>query len=292
MADINRRLKGNVRGDFFVDNSCIDCDACRQIAPETFAEHDYQSVVYRQPITPASLHRALMALVACPTGSIGTVKKHEIKAAIANFPQLISKDVYYCGFTSRHSYGASSYLIVRPQGNVLVDSPRFSLPLVKRLQDMGGVRWMFLTHKDDVADHELFHRRLNCQRVMHSTDVGQSTLSIERKIAGSEPVVLDPDLTAIPVPGHTRGHMCLLYREKFLFSGDHLAWDEESQELYAFHDYCWYSWPEQIRSMEKLLDSSFEWVLPGHGQRYHAASREQMKRKLLACIQHMKEPGY
>lgn len=39
MALIERRLPENVDGEFFVDDSCIDCDACRQIAPETFRDH-------------------------------------------------------------------------------------------------------------------------------------------------------------------------------------------------------------------------------------------------------------
>lgn len=290
MADIRHRLEENTDGDFFVDSSCIDCDACRQIAPETFGDHAGQAVVYHQPATPESLHRALMALVTCPTGSIGTMKRYALKPAIAEFPQRIAEDVYYCGFASRRSYGAASYLIVRPEGNVLVDSPRFSAQLAKRLEEMGGVQWMFLTHQDDVADHDQFHSRFGCQRVMHSADVGQRLRAIERKIDGNEAVALDADLIAIPVPGHTQGHMCLLYRKTFLFTGDHLAWDEETEALYAFRDYCWYSWPEQIRSMEKLLRFDFEWVLPGHGRRHHASSREEMRRKLLSCVEWMKEP--
>jgi ferredoxin len=38
MANAGLRLAENAPGDFFVDSTCIDCDACRQIAPETFAE--------------------------------------------------------------------------------------------------------------------------------------------------------------------------------------------------------------------------------------------------------------
>ena len=39
MALLERRVDENVDGDFFVDDSCIDCDACRQIAPATFRDH-------------------------------------------------------------------------------------------------------------------------------------------------------------------------------------------------------------------------------------------------------------
>jgi ferredoxin len=37
MADVKKILPENVKGEFFVDSTCIDCDACRQLAPEVFA---------------------------------------------------------------------------------------------------------------------------------------------------------------------------------------------------------------------------------------------------------------
>ncbi|HEX9596255.1 MAG TPA: ferredoxin, partial [Anaerolineales bacterium] len=82
MAQIAQRLPENAEGDLFVDASCIDCDACRQIAPAVFREHHDQSIVYQQPRTPEELQRALMALVACPTASIGTVSKRSARAAV------------------------------------------------------------------------------------------------------------------------------------------------------------------------------------------------------------------
>jgi 4Fe-4S single cluster domain of Ferredoxin I len=38
MANLKKRVPENVLGDFFVDSRCIDCDACRQIAPSVFGE--------------------------------------------------------------------------------------------------------------------------------------------------------------------------------------------------------------------------------------------------------------
>jgi hypothetical protein len=48
---------------------------------------------------------------------------------------------------SIHSIACESYLIVRPEGNVMVDTPRFNPVLAKRLQELGGVKYIFLTHK-------------------------------------------------------------------------------------------------------------------------------------------------
>ncbi|HEY6122706.1 MAG TPA: MBL fold metallo-hydrolase [Pyrinomonadaceae bacterium] len=290
MASVQKRLPENVPGDFFVDTSCIDCDACRQIAPNTFKDAGDYSIVYHQPETVEQSKRALMSLVACPTGSIGTLGKHDFRTGIDAFPSLIDENIYFCGYTSESSFGAWSYLIRRPDlegGNILVDSPRFATQLVKRLTESGGVRKMFLTHRDDVADHEKFAKKFGCERVMHAAD-GARRLGIERAIEGDADVRLDDELTVIATPGHTRGHAVLLYKNKFLFTGDHLAWSPTRETLTAFRSVNWYSWPEQIRSMEKLLAYDFEWVLPGHG-RIHHDSCENMRAHLTRCIAWMKE---
>jgi len=289
MANLALRLPENIPGDFFVDSTCIDCDACRQIAPATFGEDGDYSVVHHQPQTDEEVHRAMMALVACPTASIGSVEHHDAHLGIDAFPEQIADNIFYCGFNAESSFGAWSYLVVRPEsegGNVLVDSPRFATQLVKRIEAMGGVRTMFLTHKDDVADHQRWADRFNCQRVMHADD-GAQRLGVEQIITGEDAVKIDSDLIAIPVPGHTRGHAVLLYRNKFLFTGDHLAWSPNRNSLIAFRSACWYSWTEQTRSMQRLLDYDFEWVLPGHGRIHHDSARK-MRAQLERCIEWMK----
>ena len=81
---------------------------------------------------------------------------------------------------------------------------------------------MFLSHADDVADHAAFQRKFGCERILHGADVRATTRSVETKLAGTDPVRLDDDLLAIPVPGHTRGSTALLYKDEILFTGDHL----------------------------------------------------------------------
>jgi len=288
VASLQQRLPENVPGDFFVDSTCIDCDTCSQLAPEIFHDHGEQCSVYHQPETAAETERAMMALVSCPTGSIGTTERHNAHLGIDAFPLLLEDNVYFCGFTSESSFGAWSYLITRPPsegGNVLIDSPRFASQLLKRIDALGGVSRMLLTHKDDVADHELFRKRFHCERVMHADD-GAARLGIEQVIRGEEPFQLDDDLLVIPTPGHTRGHVVYLYRNKFLFTGDHLAWLPARQTLTAFRSVAWYSWAEQTRSMANLLNYEFEWVLPGHGDIHHD-NAPTMHDHLARCVSWM-----
>jgi glyoxylase-like metal-dependent hydrolase (beta-lactamase superfamily II)/ferredoxin len=288
MAFKDQRRSENVSGDFFVDHSCIDCDLCRQIAPATFKRIGEQSAVYQQPGTAEAELASLKALVTCPTSSIGTLERHDAKPAVAAFPDLIEENVYFCGFAAESSFGASSYFIKRVKGNVLVDSPRFARPLVKQIEESGGVQLMFLTHRDDVADHERWASHFKAERILHSNDIGRSTVKIERVITGRETFQLEDDLWIIPTPGHTRGHMALLYRHRYLFTGDHLWWSPNCNSLYASPRVCWYDWEEQTRSMERLLDYDFEWILPGHGRRYQAVNPIQMREKLKDCIELMR----
>jgi len=284
MANLNLRRPQNNSGDFYVDSTCIDCDTCRWMTPEVFNRAAGKSVVYHQPENEIERLRSLQALLACPTSSIGIVEKpKDIKEAQLSFPIPVAENVYHCGYHAENSYGAASYLITRPEGNILVDSPRFTPPLVKRLEELGEIRYMYLTHRDDVADHQKFHEHFGCDRILHSDDISADTRNVEIQLSGTEPYSVDSDLLVIPVPGHSKGHTVLLYANKFLFTGDHLAWSDSRQQLVGFPDVCWYSWSKQVESMRRLLDYNFEWVLPGHGRRYHADA-ETMHEQMEKCV--------
>jgi ferredoxin len=100
MANPRKRVQENVPGDFFVDSTCIDCDACRQIAPSVFGEAADTSFVKAQPVSTDERRRAIRALLACPTGSIGCLGSDDPKAVMTDFPLVAEEPVYYCGFNS------------------------------------------------------------------------------------------------------------------------------------------------------------------------------------------------
>ena len=228
-----------------------------------------------------------MAILACPVAAIGSEEKRDLRAARAAFPDPIEYPVHHCGYHSEDSFGAASYLILRGDGNVLVDSPRFAGPLVERIEALGGLRYMYLTHMDDVADHARFQAHFGCERILHAADIRPGTRNVEIKVDGDEPVQLAPDLTLIPTPGHTRGSMCLLFDDRFLFTGDHIAWSPTLGQIYAFRGVCWYDWGALTRSVERLSDYRFEWILPGHGFRCHFDAAE-MPGELARCLDWMK----
>ena len=148
------------------------------------------------------------------------------------------------------------------------------------------VRARFSTERWEafVADHAVFARRFGCRRILHADDASAGTRDVETLLRGRDPIRLDVDLVAIPVPGHTRGSTALLYRDEFLFTGDHLWWDADEGGLHASRSVCWWSWSEQKQSLRRLLERSFRAVLPGHGGRRIAASPEAMRAELRALI--------
>src|SRR5207244_740764 len=141
VASSKQRLPDNAPGPFFVDATCIDCDTCRVLAGDVFGDGEGHARVVRQPVDEAARLRAGMALVSCPTSSIGCEPKPSLDAAIAAFPAWVAAEdmpltapgethpvpgalaVGHAGFASADSYGATSWLLRRPGGNVLVDSP-------------------------------------------------------------------------------------------------------------------------------------------------------------------------
>ncbi|MBU6432258.1 MAG: ferredoxin [Nitrospirae bacterium] len=284
MADQKKRLDSNVVGDFYVDGTCINCDTCRQLAPTSFEEVGDFSAVTRQPADERQMHQAYQALLACPVGSIGTEHSDtsRLKEAMASYPLHLEGGVSYCGFNSEKSFGANSFFIEHPDGNWLVDSPRYLTHLVEAFERKGGIAYIFLTHKDDVADAERYAARFGAKRIIHRADFDAAP-DAEWVIEEADSIQVMPQFQVIPVPGHTAGSMALLYKEQFLFTGDHLWWDSRQQMLRAPSQLVWRK-RVLLDSIQKLLDYRFEWVLAGHGDRTRLPV-DEMRVQLRALVE-------
>ncbi len=73
MAELTDRYEDNVIGRYFVDTQCIDCDLCRETAPNNFtrqAEEGY-SYVYKQPEDDLEEKECKEAMENCPVEAIG-----------------------------------------------------------------------------------------------------------------------------------------------------------------------------------------------------------------------------
>ncbi len=73
MADKEDKNSENVGGAFYVDSQCIDCDLCRETAPNNFTREDDEgySYLYKQPENDDEREQCVEAMEGCPVEAIG-----------------------------------------------------------------------------------------------------------------------------------------------------------------------------------------------------------------------------
>ena len=73
MADVDSKYEDNAPGKFYVDEECIDCDLCRETAPNCFNRNDDggYSFVTKQPEGEEEEELCREAMEGCPVEAIG-----------------------------------------------------------------------------------------------------------------------------------------------------------------------------------------------------------------------------
>ena len=102
---------------------------------------------------------------------------------------------------------------------------------------------------------------------------------------------LQAGFLAVPTPGHTKGSVVFLLDERWLFTGDSLAWSHERSDLTAFRGACWYSWEAQTASLALLAERHrFAVVLLGHGARV-LGDADDLHQRLVHLVERMRRPA-
>lgn len=263
MARLDRIHQLNVAGEWFVDTRCIDCDVARQWAPGLIAaDDDGLSYLARQPSDPEEEAAMWRAAAACPTQSIGNRSARQPPNPA--FPFELTPGVLAMGHNDRSSFGAHSYLIARKQGNLLVDSPRYLRSLAERIDELGGIAHVLLSHRDDVADADRWAERYNARVWIHGADAAAAPFATD-VVDGDAAITVTEGVTLVPVAGHTRGSVVFQVDERWLFTGDTLHWNRRRGQLDVFPRQTWYSWDRLADAMDVLARLRVEWVFPGHG---------------------------
>ena len=287
MDDDAARNPEGAEGDWFIDRRCIDCAASRHVAPGLIVRRGDYSVFARQPGTPEEVHQAWLAAELCPTRSIRT--ESHLRPPPGVYPHPLAEGVYLCGHNHRSSFGAHSYFVTRPTGNLLFDAPTFTRKLVAPFESMGGISTILLSHRDDVADALKWAQHFGADTCIHRDDRSAApfaTIILDGK-SPDEPTGLGTGLTAIPVPGHTKGSVVYQLDEIYLFTGDSLTWSYEQDAMRAFRDACWYSWSAQKHSLIGLAEFRFNQHFSGHGPWSPWRERDDMQRLLLELTERM-----
>ncbi|MGW3430883.1 4Fe-4S domain-containing protein [Streptomyces melanosporofaciens] len=130
-AEQGTELEHKRNDGWSIDDRCLNCNIARQLAPGMIAykeggEYDGLSTVIRQPETEADVQKMYLAAHACPTRSIHP-PADRWDADSDPYPKALDEEgvVLLCGHASPQTYGATSYLVRRPDGTaMMIDTPR------------------------------------------------------------------------------------------------------------------------------------------------------------------------
>jgi len=271
---MSTRCKGSAPGGFTILPSCINCGASGEVAPDLVRPGRGQYEFSRQPESAEDWQAAWRAVYVCPVAAVrfqGDKTQADYHAPENVFPHELIRGVWRLGYAAESSFGAHAYAARSSDGLVMVDGPRKSGRLIQWLRDNGGLAHILLTHRDDVGDADHYAHTFGARVWIHEQDRDAAAFATD--IITDSPTEITDGLTAIHVPGHTRGSVVFHLRSEphadapVLFGGDTIAWDRRARRLVAFRDACWYSWDVLRQSLADLSASEYAFAhcFSGHG---------------------------
>ena len=185
-------------------------------------------------------------------------------------------DTVYAFSPNRDTLGATAYLIVENRANILIDCPAIDELNLKFLQQQGGVRWLFLTHRGAIGKAEKIQQETGCEIVIQEQE---AYLLPELAVKNfSDEFVFSPSCQAIWTPGHSPGSSCLYYAGSggVLFTGRHLLPNQQGEPV-PLRTSKTFHWPRQIRSVQSLIDrftpATLSYICPGANTGYLRGQR-------------------
>jgi glyoxylase-like metal-dependent hydrolase (beta-lactamase superfamily II) len=197
--------------------------------------------------------------------------------------------VFALGNNSLSSFAAHSFMVVRPDGNLMIDSPRFNRTLAESIDGLGGIAHVLLSHRDDVADADRWTERYGARVWIGEADADAAPYATD--LTGNDGVtIIASGVVSIPAPGHTKGHVLYHIDDRRLFTGDTLHWNHRLGELDVFPKQTFFSWSVLADTMDLLATLTVEWVFPGHGM-WHRVGVEEWTRQMSALGPAMRATG-
>jgi glyoxylase-like metal-dependent hydrolase (beta-lactamase superfamily II) len=200
---------------------------------------------------------------------------------------------------NRDTMGGTAYIVLEETGNILMDCPALDDDELQFLQQQGGVRWLFITHRGGIGKVRELYQQFGCEVVIQEQEAyllpGQKVTTFQAEF------LLSPTSVAVWTPGHSPGSSCLHHSRYggVLFSGRHLLPNAQGVPVplriaKTFH------WPRQLRSVGQLRDrfsaETLTAICPGantgflRGDRYIVRAYEQLQTLDLEALL-LQKPG-
>ncbi|MEM7713227.1 MAG: MBL fold metallo-hydrolase [Cyanobacteria bacterium P01_A01_bin.68] len=167
---------------------------------------------------------------------------------------------------NRDTLGGTSYFILRNEGNILIDCPAWDKNTQDFLENNGGVRWLFISHRGAIGKSEEIQKNFGCE-ILIQEQVAY-LLPESRVTAFTEKFTIDSVSQVIWTPGHSPGSSCLYHNSDggILFTGRHLLPNREAEPV-PLRTSKTFHWHRQIKSIKSLLEKftpqTLKYICPG-----------------------------
>ncbi len=167
---------------------------------------------------------------------------------------------------NRDTLGATAYFIVEKFGNILIDCPAWNQVNQQFLQQQGGVRWLFITHRGGIGKVREISQAFGCDILIQEQEAYLLPRLDVRTF--QQEFTLSPYSSVIWMPGHSPGSSCLYYSESggVLFSGRHLLPNQQGEPA-PLRTSKTFHWPRQLKSVQSLVDrftpETLHYICPG-----------------------------
>jgi glyoxylase-like metal-dependent hydrolase (beta-lactamase superfamily II) len=189
-----------------------------------------------------------------------------IRANIGKLPTEILPGIFAFA-PNRDTLGGTAYAIVTSTGNILVDSPAWNDLNQQFITDLGGVKWLAITHRGGIGKATTIATQLGCQVLIQEQE---AYLLPELKLTTFQNRFnLKDSIHAIWTPGHSPGSACIYYRSAggVLFTGRHLLPNQLGEPV-PLRTSKTFHWNRQLRSVDAIwqqfpIEQPLSHICPG-----------------------------
>ncbi|BAQ64727.1 MBL fold metallo-hydrolase [Geminocystis sp. NIES-3709] len=192
------------------------------------------------------------------------------RSNIYKSPKLILDNIFAFS-PNRDTLGGTSYLLIHPKGNILIDCPSWHEVNRDFCLENGGVKYLFFTHRDGISKYvRSIQNDLHCDLLIQEQE--GYLLPNLNPITFSQNYLIYDDCELIWTSGYSPGSSCLYYGGYggVLFSGRHLLPTKEG--ITALKLKKTFHWRRQLRSVNLLLDrfseNTLNYICPGANTGY------------------------
>jgi len=121
--------------------------------------------------------------------------------------------------------GGKSFLVTGPKYNLMVGTPACTPRVVNAVRKAGGLRYLFLSHRDEIGEIADLHRAVGGAVIMHRSEADLVPCGVD--LVFDTDFLVEPEVTVIhtpgDAPGQSPGSACLLVRRadlRVLFTGN------------------------------------------------------------------------